>query len=46
MPLSVNDRVKSSATLYDTGTEDENGLLFSQRQLGKGLGAGSDTRLP
>ena len=39
MPLSVSDRVKSSAVLYDQGTEDENGLTFSQRQLGKGLGA-------
>jgi hypothetical protein len=39
MPLSVSDRVKSSAMLYDAGTEDENGLTFSQRQLGKGLGA-------
>jgi hypothetical protein len=39
MPLSVSDRVKSSATLYDQGTEDANGLSFSQRQLGKGLGA-------
>jgi hypothetical protein len=39
MPLSVSDRVKSSATLYDAGTEDENGLTFSQRQLGKVLGA-------
>ena len=38
MVLSVNDRVKSRATLYDQGTEDENGLLFSQRQLGQGLG--------
>ena len=27
------------ATVYDAGTEDENGLTFSQRQLGKGLGA-------
>ena len=32
MVLSVNDRVKSRATLYDEGTEDENGLRFSQRQ--------------
>ena len=39
MPLSVSDRVKSSAVLYDHGTEDENGLTFSQRQLAKGLGA-------
>jgi hypothetical protein len=39
MVLSVGDRVKSRATLYDAGTEDENGLTFSQRQLGKGLGA-------
>jgi hypothetical protein len=39
MVLSANDRVKSRATLYDAGTEDENGLTFSQRQLGKGLGA-------
>ncbi len=39
MPLSVSDRVKSRAVLYDQGTEDENGLTFSQRQLGKGLGA-------
>jgi hypothetical protein len=39
MVLSVFDRVKSSATLYDAGTEDENGLTFSQRQLAKGLGA-------
>jgi hypothetical protein len=39
MVLSVGDRVKSCATLYDAGTEDENGLTFSQRQLGKGLGA-------
>jgi hypothetical protein len=39
MVLSANDRVKSRATLYDEGTEDENGLVFSQRQLGKGLGA-------
>jgi hypothetical protein len=40
MPLSVSDRVKSSVVLYDQGTEDENGLTFSQRQLGKGrLGA-------
>ncbi len=39
MVLSANDRVKSCATLYDQGTEDENGLVFSQRQLGKGLGA-------
>jgi hypothetical protein len=39
MPLSVSDRVKSSATLSDQGQEDENGLTFSQRQLGKGLGA-------
>jgi hypothetical protein len=39
MPLSVSDRVKSSAVLFDQGTEDENGLTFSQRQLGKGLGA-------
>ena len=39
MVLSVHDRVKSRATLYDEGTEDENGLTFSQRQLGKGLGA-------
>jgi hypothetical protein len=38
MPLSVSDRVMSSAALYDQGTEDENGLTFSQRQLGKGLG--------
>ena len=37
MPLSVSDRVKSSAVLYDQGTEDENGLTFSQRQLAKGL---------
>ncbi len=36
---SVFDRVKSSATLYDAGTEDENGLTFSQRQLAKGMGA-------
>ena len=39
MVLSVNDRVKSRATLYDQGSVDENGLLFSQRQLGQGLGA-------
>ena len=39
MVLSVGDRVKSRATLYDAGTEDEDGLTFSQRQLGKGLGA-------
>ena len=39
MPFSVSDRVKSSAVLYDQGTEVENGLTFSQRQLGKGLGA-------
>ena len=39
MVLSVGDRVKSRATLYDEGTEDENGLRFSQRQLAKGLGA-------
>ena len=39
MVLSVDDRVKSLATLYDAGTEDENGCTFSQRQLGKGLGA-------
>jgi hypothetical protein len=39
MTLSANDRVKSRATLYAAGTEDENGLNFSQRQLGKGLGA-------
>jgi hypothetical protein len=39
MPLSVSDRVKSSAAFYDQGTEDENELTFSQRQLGKGLGA-------
>jgi hypothetical protein len=39
MSLSVNGRVKSRATSYDAGTEDENGLTFSQRQLGKGLGA-------
>ncbi len=39
MVLSVDDRVKSRATLYDAGTEDEDGLTFSQRQLGKGLGA-------
>ena len=39
MVLSVGDRVKSRATLYDEGTEDEDGLTFSQRQLGKGLGA-------
>ncbi len=39
MSLSANDRVKSRATLYDASTEDENGLTFSQRQLGKGLGA-------
>jgi hypothetical protein len=39
MVLSVGDCVKSRATLYDAGTEDENGLTFSQRQLGKGLGA-------
>lgn len=39
MPLSVSDRVKSSAVLYDHGTTDENGLTFSQRQLAKGLGA-------
>ncbi len=38
MPLSVSDRVKSNAVLYYQGTEDENGLTFSQRQLGKGLG--------
>ncbi len=31
--VSVSDRVKSSATLYDdAGTEGENGLTFSQRQ--------------
>ncbi len=35
MPRSVTDRVKSSATLDDEGTENENGLTFSQRQLGK-----------
>jgi hypothetical protein len=39
MVLSVGDRVKSRATLYDAGTEDEEGNTFSQRQLGKGLGA-------
>ena len=39
MVLSVGDRVKSRATLYDAGTEDENGSTFSQRQLGKGVGA-------
>jgi hypothetical protein len=39
MVLSVGDRVKCRATFYDAGTEDENGLTFSQRQLGKGLGA-------
>ena len=39
MVLRVGDRVKSRATLYDVGTEDEDGLTFSQRQLGKGLGA-------
>ncbi len=41
MVLSANDSVKSRATLYlyDEGTEDENGLRFSQRQLAKGLGA-------
>jgi hypothetical protein len=39
MVLSANDRVKSRSTLYDEGIEDENGLSFSQRQLGKGLGA-------
>ena len=39
MVLSVGDRVKSRANLYDEGTEDENGLRFSQRQLAKGLGA-------
>ncbi len=39
MVLSVGDRVKSRATLYDASTEDENGLTFSQRQLTKGLGA-------
>ncbi len=39
MVLSVGDRVKSCATLYDAGTEDEEGNTFSQRQLGKGLGA-------
>ena len=39
MVLSVSDRVKSSAVLYDHATEDENGLTFSQRQLAKGLGA-------
>ena len=39
MVLSANDRVKSRANLYDEGTEDENGLRFSQRQLAKGLGA-------
>ncbi len=39
MPLSVSDRVRSSVTLYDQGTKDENGLTFSQRQLSKGLGA-------
>jgi len=38
MVLSANDRVKSRANLYDEGTEDENGLRFSQRQLAKGLG--------
>jgi len=39
MVLSANDRVKSRANLYDEGTEDENGLRFSQRQLAKGLGS-------
>jgi hypothetical protein len=38
MVLSIGDRVKSRATLYDAGTEDEEGNTFSQRQLGKGLG--------
>ena len=39
MVLSVGDRVKSRATLYDAGTADADGLTFSQKQLGKGLGA-------
>jgi len=34
-----NDRIKSLANLYDEGTIDEHGLLFSQRWQAQGNGA-------
>ena len=39
MSFEKGDRVQSLASLYDKGTEDANGNVFSQRQLALGLGA-------
>ena len=38
MLFEVNDRVKGLSTLFDEGTEDENGRLLSQREQAKGNG--------
>ena len=37
--FAKNDRIKSLANLYDEGTIDEHGLLFSQRWQAQGNGA-------
>ena len=39
MSFEKGDRVQSLSNLYDKGTEDANGNVFSQRQLALGLGA-------
>ena len=39
MSFEKGDRLQSLASLYDKGTEDANGNVFSQRQLALGLGA-------
>lgn len=36
MSFVLGDHVRSLATHYDAGTEDDNGLTFSQRQLAAG----------
>ena len=38
MPYQKDDRVQSPANLYDEGTEDRNGLTYSQQKLAAGLG--------
>ena len=38
MLFAVGDRVKGLATLFDEGTEDDKGRVFSQREKAKGNG--------
>jgi hypothetical protein len=39
MPFEGKARVQALATLFDYGTEDENGRTYSQKRLAEGLGA-------